>query len=68
MRKLEKQARQAPSKKPKEKQPDTMRAPRIPFEPVPLHIPALPPENHRRRDEQSIAEPRGVMIIDYGSD
>ena len=64
MRKLEKDARQSPEKKPKQSE---IRAPRIPFEPVPLHVPVHMPEPRRNdRREESISEPRGVVIIDYG--
>ncbi len=70
MKKLQdKLARQSPERKPKSRR-DEMHAPRpVPFEPVPLHIPVQvpqPPSNGRR--EESISEPRGVVVIDYGSD
>lgn len=62
MRKLQKDARQQRSeieKKPKE--------PRVPFEPIPLHVPLNAPEQRPvERLEESISSPRGVVIIDYG--
>lgn len=67
MRKLEKTARQSPETKPEPPRPDEMRAPRVPFEPVPLHVPVQVPQQDSYCEE-SISSPRGVVIIDYGSD
>ena len=61
LRKLQKDARQS-EKKPKER-PSI----RIPFEPIPLHVPVrVPDQGPADRREDSISTPRGVIVIDYG--